>query len=467
MPDTLIDSAVPAAPASPAVAPAAAPAAPSAPAAPPAPSAPAATASMTDEQIMDLPAAAPPAAPDAPDGGAAAGDASKPAEAAAAAPDAAKAAQDAPKPPAEAAELAHVPEKYREMAKSDPELAAVFSEVKAMREALPEGLKSIEELRAVKQQTEQQDAAWYSGDPAQQRSVLESMHQNDPEAFLSGFRASSQLLAERNPQAYSQVAGELVRGTLAQAGFDRFATSARQAVQDGDTEVQGQLLQEMLGWLEHNAQVGLPAEKKLEQERSHWAQREQARVEQDLATEKRSFETFNGEISRQTQEQTAAAIQETLGKLLPTAFPVEMRERIVREVQESVDKSVRGNADLQKRIGDLYGALLPPGSRPQGHKGPLGLRMTAENQKRIVEFIAGQTKALVSSAAAAILPVWTKNFVATQADKTAKAASAASRVDVQSGGAAPAAKPTDVNAQVRAEAQKLGRPLTDEEILEL
>jgi len=436
--------------------PAAPAAAPTAPAAAPA-AAPTSTAGLSDEQILELDSPAP-AQPDAP------AEPAKPADA------------EPAKPAADAPDLAHIPEKYR----ADADLVKIFNEhkawgdlgakiedIKALREALPEGLKQIEELRTIQRETQEQDAAWYSKDPQQQRASLESIYANDPEAFASGFRVSSQLLAERNPQAYAQVAGDLVRGTLTQAGFDQFAEAARKAVQSGDSEAQGELLNEMLGWMERNAKVGLSAEQRLANHQRDSQQQAQSRLEEQVATERRGLETFNTEMSRQAQEQVTAAVTETLGKLLPKEFPAAMRARIAKEIQEGVDKAARENPDVQKRVQELYGALIPPGYNAQGHKGAIGLRLTPQHQKAIADFIAGHSKGLIAATAEKILPEWTANFMAAQTNKTEKADAAASRADVQSGGAAPALKPANASDQVRAVEKERGRRLTDEEILDL
>ena len=348
-------------------------------------------------------------------------------------------------------DLRKVPQAWRELAKSDPEFAQAVADrlaltdlgyklddIRALKEQLPEGVKSLETMRSELAETQRIDGEYFSGDPARQAEVAAGMYRENPDAFLGMLRASSQMLAEQAPERYTAIAGEILSSTQRADGFDEFLGSVRENLDKASPEQMKEALQSVLDWGTKRG-MGLSQAEQLKQREQRVALQEQSAVERQVTEERTAFAKFQNDIDTEVGKQTDTAIAELLGKSLPEQFPKAMRARIETEIRNEINKKLEGNAELREQVAGLYRThVIPSTYNPQKHKGVIGMRLSAETQKPIIDFIAPQAKALVAATAAAILPDWTANFVAANQQKVEKAAAAAARTDVGSSSGAGA-----------------------------
>ncbi len=212
-------------------------------------------------------------------------------------------------------DLRRIPQQYREMVKSDPELAARFADtlaladlnlklndVKALHEALPEGVKSLETLKADIAEQQRIDAQYDSNDPAQQVELSAGMYERNPEATLGVYRAMSHVLAEKAPEQYVKLASEMMSSTLRGAGYDDFANSARQAIAQNPDSPAAKALGEVLDWMGERFGVGLPKEKQLDAREQALRERETVDLSRREKEESAGLERFNQEWGREADK---------------------------------------------------------------------------------------------------------------------------------------------------------------------
>ena len=417
------------------------------------------TSASSDEQILGISDGGPDAvAAPAADAGAADGAAAAavvPAPGAAQTPEQIAAAETAQNTVG-TLDLRRVPEKYRELAKQDEALRNLLSQelafrdaglkaedVKALREALPEGVKSVEQFKARIAQADKTDEDFLSKDPARQEAVAAGMYDSNPEAFASQFRAATRMWNQRDPQGYTAAVTEILGATLKGAGFTDFGSAARAALldkTDAGATARAELLGQVIEWL-GDFGIGLTREQSVAAREAALAERGQADLATQTKAEVGKWDEFRSGAVADAITAIDAAIAETLTTALPKEYPAAMRERAAAELAREVQKTLNGDRSIQDRVGQLYALTIPEAYNPKTHKGgPIGLRLLPETRKQITEYLSGQGKTLVNTVWARIGGDWISNFAASANEKTARAAAAGAKQDVSSG-AAPGTRP--------------------------
>lgn len=409
----------------------------------------ASTAGMSDEQILDSPATAG-AADGAAGGGAATGvEATTDAAAAANAdPNAAAAVDDAPawlKALTDPTMLADAKTQW-EQAKLYREAFPDAASAKAIAEQLPGGKEQLEQLITTHKQIEAQDAALASNDLAQIGPVVGE--------FLSGenaptiFRAGAAHLAEKNPEAWAQLSGELLTSTLQADGMTDALAGLADAIKNEDSEYVGKFLTQAAQWAEKRGFGGKAGARQENPDAARWKKEADTAK---AATQELKTQGWNN--TRQSayvapiQKEMGTAIDGKLADVLPEGTPAALKTRLTGEINEEIASVMNANAYLEKQIMALI-----------GHPNKPRLEATEADWKKASELATNAAKAAVPKAAAKVLDAWTEMAVL-KGNKTAAAAAAAgSKTEVGSQGGSKTKK-TPTQAELRG--------MTDEEILDM
>jgi hypothetical protein len=347
-------------------------------------------------------------------------------------------------------DLRRIPEKYRAMAREDEEfrnlltaelqwrdLGLKLEDVRAWKEKLPEGVKTLEELVAEKQRADETDAGYYSHDPEMQTPMLARVYESDPEAAVSAFRVMSNIIAEKNPDAYAEIGTELLAATLREQKFDEFAPALAQALADDDGAAIKERAQEISEYLQ-NYGFGLPRDKQLDQREQRIRQQEQEFSSRGEREAGERYGRFNAEVGAEVQRRNQAAVEDTLASAIPPALK---DSHVVKVVMERIVSELGNRLQQDQDLHAQVAAMLRPAGIAPGTKlsmAQIARQMTPETRAKIADLFAEKSKSLIASVAKPYLADLTQQFVSAQNAKNERENKAASRVDVGSPGAPPA-----------------------------
>lgn len=384
------------------------------------------TSSMSDMEILDSPSpVADPAAPS--------GDAVTPP------PAADGAAADQPPPPVDDGPAwikTIADEKLRAEALSDFESLKAFREAgftdpaaaKAIAEVLPGGREQLDTLINNEKAVAEQQAAIQSGDPAKIQGVVDSWMQSSGDKFPLLFRSGAQKLAQANPAAWNEIAGELLKGTLEADGMGEMLSGLAGAIERGDAEFAGKFLQQAAQWAEKRGLVvgGKAATRTQDPEVARL--RQEAEKAQNANTEMRttawngSRESTIGDVRKSVNASIASALQ----NVLPENAAPQLKDRLTKEIYDGVNEQMGANSWLGNRITELIGTPDKP-----------RLDATKADWQKAQELSANAAKGLVPKAAQKVIAEWTKITVLKGNETAARAAAAGQKTEVGSAGGAP------------------------------
>lgn len=375
---------------------------------------------MDDAAILDSPASPETAQPEA-----------APAEPAAAEPGQGETPTEKPaeaKPAEEAlAEDGRVmPHKWRELSKSDPDFRALFYRDRANTDKLTTLEAQLPELQQAKADLDASDAAFFSGDPAQQEQYLSTLAQQDVAACESASRVMDKVLAKANPEAFKALSQERLLEGLKGQSFEPFIASlleAKQLAADGDRTALDALTDELIKW---GQGLGFAATKEqmLARQERELKERETTLKTTETQAQERRVASFHKEGQRRVEEGLNTQVKEVLGRVLKgSAFQEGAQSRIAKEIVSEVTKLWAQNPELKQQI---QAALYPRGDgKPD---------IAEATQARMVEAISKFNKTVLDGIAKKVIEEFTKDFLAAQGARSEKIATAASRQDITGAG---------------------------------
>src|SRR5215471_13092961 len=89
------------------------------------------------------------------------------------------------------------------------ELYPKVADARAVKEALPGGLEELKSLIASKQEMDEGDLQFFSGDAEQQKPYLQNLYRENPGAFQSGVQVGLELIKAQAPQEWAYLTGHL------------------------------------------------------------------------------------------------------------------------------------------------------------------------------------------------------------------------------------------------------------------
>src|SRR5205085_2590758 len=178
----------------------------------------------------------------------------------------------------------------RQTAMAYREFIPTLKEARTIRETFPGGVDEMQRTVTEARESQMTDMAVQSGDPAVQRGLVERLHADFGDGFVSTLKAALSYFHEQSPETYLAIAADAAPKWMEQERFPEFLDAADQVLQAKNGEQALRLLHELAGW---SAQKGLRGE-----------------VRQRLAPEQARFnkerEQFNKErVEARSEEHTS------------------------------------------------------------------------------------------------------------------------------------------------------------------
>lgn len=396
-----------------------------APAAPAAPAAP-----QTDEQILGIdPVGAAPAEEQAPvqqteqEKAAAAAAAQKTPEQQAA--DAARATEEAKA----------IPQKWQDLAKTDPEFRTLVVTAKANAEKLATMEPKFNELQTAVAAVDRADQAYLSGDPAAIQSELRTFIAEKPEAIEPMLEAGLNLLKETNPQGYEQRLTKLTQETLRGWQFDKAFQVFRNALNRGD-EGMPTIKAQVEALLKFADENGFPTTEaaQVAQRAQELDQREASARQADERNYNESTRAFSNTVKDEIAKTLKSEIKAGVDKFLEkSAFPDGAKTRIAADVLTELNAMLAANKDMLDQVGK---AIWPNGSKDAQGKIIRGAFNDA-NRAMAIKLPVDYAKSVLNDALKKVVEQYTKDFVASTDAAGKRADAAASKTEVSGGAPAP------------------------------
>jgi hypothetical protein len=331
---------------------------------------------------------------------------------------------------AKAAEEAKaIPAKWQELAKSDPEFRTLVVTAKANAEKLATIEPKFAEMQTAVQAVEKSDQAYLSGDPAAIGTELRTFLGDKPDALLPMHQAGEQLLKELLPQQYQQIQAQRITEGLRGQNFESAFSVLRQALESKNGELLSQQVERILDWAGKN---GFPT---TETERlAARAAELDARDARNAESEQRSYlstqETFRTQVNTELETSLKGEIKTSLDKLLEkAAFTEGARARIDAEVLSEVHKMLGANKDIPDALNKL---LFPQGFKDASGK-PARAVFNDANRRAAIDQPVAYAKTVLNDVIKKVVDNYTKDFMAADANRSARAAAAGAKTDVSGG----------------------------------
>ncbi len=365
-------------------------------------------------------------------------------EKAAATAAAAKTEADALKTPeqkaAEAAEKLNedgrlMPQKWRELAKTDPEFRTLFYTAKANGEKLAAIEPKFAEAQTTLAAVEKADQAYLSGDPIAIQGELKTFLAEKPEALEPMFEAGLNLLKESSPEKYQARLEQLTQETLKGWQFDKAFDFLRQCLSAGDEGLAGMKAQveKMLEFVDKN---GFPttAEARVAAKAKELEGREAAERTRDEQSFVRTSQDFRKGVNDSIGATLTTEIKTSIDKLLEkTAFTDTAKARIAADARTEVDNMLRLNTGIIDQIGK---AIWPNGSKGKDGQQIRGIFNEA-NKALAVKLPVEYAKSVLGDVLNKVIATYTTDFMATHKTAEKKMAAAAGKTEVDGGSSAP------------------------------
>lgn len=343
---------------------------------------------------------------------------------------------------------------------SDPKVAPIVQRLVDQHKAYAD-LGTVTGLRAVKAAVEtaggleQLNAAVskaasldeaddaFTGTPEQQLALAEEWYTDNPAAFRSMVSQSARLMAERDPQGYAAMTGQIFTARMSDMRWDEQIEAISRAINANDPRK----LQGLAQWLVDDARAkGI--EWKGAQGRVDPKQSQIDRDRQNLQREQQSFESqrvqaFQGRVSDEVTSSVQTAIDGVLDKALAKSFfSPEGKKAIKADVLSDIDKAMKADRNLGRSFTTLIRS---------------DRALSDATRAKAIQLLFARAKSLVGITAKNVIARKSKEVVTRQSRVNSQKTNAASRVDIR-GGAPPV---TRTKPLTKADAAKL----TDDEIL--
>lgn len=320
-----------------------------------------------------------------------------------------------------------IPDKWRELFKTDPELRGLFFKERAAQQKIQELTAKHTELETATREIEEVDANFYSNDPARQEIVLRGIAEQNPAALALAARVADQILQQTQPEQFKAIAQERFKQAMVSEEFDKFFTALRDRLDANDADGLTGISKLLLSWGQKFGFAETP-----DQAISRRARELDARENSLKADSQKRDEAQRGAFASDTNKRMDASLADTVTKsvdqmLEKSAFSDGAKARIKKEIETAIREDWRSNAELHAKTTAI---LFPAGKdRP--------MDMSPAAAERYVQTVAQHNAAIIQGITKKIIDSYTSDFMKVQADRQAKITTAASRKDV-TGGAAEA-----------------------------
>ncbi|MHB8484254.1 MAG: hypothetical protein ACYDCM_00785 [Candidatus Acidiferrales bacterium] len=312
------------------------------------------------------------------------------------------------------------------LAEANPQLRQMLADAQAYRAVFA----SPGAAQDAKNQLEELDGMFFSGQPSDHAALAARIHELSPEAFQNFAKAVQAHAAKVNASAQqvpgvataagsTAAAGNSVRSATAQQLelFPSQASDSGSAPSDAD-QVSGQIRQQSSQQKSATTPVG---GQEVHQAQHNVAQAASAQPAVTTASDPRRAAqvAFFHDTNAAAVEQIIGTIQAQVNQLLPDSVPAGTRNRIIGEVYRELDATLRANRQLGKQLREAFQA----GAGDAAH------------QRAIVTLVAGRAKQALPAVAKRVIGEWTQSIVAANHDRLSRHEAASKRVDIAGAGA--------------------------------
>jgi hypothetical protein len=266
------------------------------------------------------------------------------------------------------------------------------------------------------------DQGFYSKDPAEQATVLQGMHKEDPVAFRNVMARVPQVYSELDPEGYKlHLATPIVQDTL--------QNLRARAVEQGGAE--GENLKNAVDVLAmrlfgRNAEQLRAGEVFADPRAAKLDSQEKSLSQREAAFQQTQFEGFHRATNDAIVTQVVDQIKTTVDKVLEgVKITAGAKQEMIGLVYKQIDKTLRANRDLRAQLRREF----------RGER-------TQEQQEKIVGLMLGRTRPLLRTTAQRVISDYTKNVLGLNQARLSKQRTTAGRPDITGkGGSHPAHVP--------------------------
>ena len=322
---------------------------------------------------------------------------------------------------------------------ANPQLAQMLADAQAYRAVFA----SPGAAQDAKNQLEELDGLFFSGQPNDHAALAARIHELSPEAFQHFAEAVQAHAAKVNASVQQPPGAAASADSAAGAGnsvspakpeqlelFPSHASDSGSARSDA-SRGSGQLAQQSGQQSSTGAAIGgvhvaKPGGTQVASVQPAAASANDPRRAAQVA--------FFHDTNAAAVEQIFGTIQAQVKQLLPDSVPTGTRKRIIGEVYRELDATLRANRQLGKQLREAFQA----GAGDAAH------------QRAIVTLVAGRAKQALPSVAKRVIGEWTQSIVAANREKLSRHEAASKRVDIAGAGASDGVNrkpisPRDVN----------------------
>ncbi len=316
------------------------------------------------------------------------------------------------------------------------------AEARQFKELVGEGgLERVKQLVDSAADYEQRDAAFFSGDPAQQEPQIIEWMQHDPNAVYSAFQTTNNLIKANFPEEYRKFSSEVTKESLdafSDGDFGKFMDSMRQAAETGDPAKMAPFAAELARWwgktgpkLGYGKKEGLnendPAMAALTKK-----QQEFERQRNDFSNTQ--WKTFQDGFHDQMQTQISTLSKTIVDKALEKAVVTDgLKARIKSDLGVEIRKAVLADKTVHAQIQRIID--------PSGKRNVSQYSMTPAVSQQVVSLLTGRARAVARDVAKRVISGWTNDIVGRRKEEISSRQRAAQRPDVSGGAPSNWGKP--------------------------
>lgn len=311
------------------------------------------------------------------------------------------------------------------------------AEARQLSEAVQQagGIERVRELVESDADYAQRDAAFFSGDPAQQEPLIVEWLQHDPNACYQAFQVTSDLLKRNFPEEFNAYSTGIARDTLdalSDGDFAPFMDSFAKIIAGGDANAL-QRASEMLAawWGKASGKLGYGQQGKLDANQPNPAEQRISRERERLASEQRTFyqakwQDFKTTFRTNMEQKVSSLARQVVDKSYERAkLSDAARQRIADDLANEVCRAVTSASDMKNQIRQLVD--------PSGKNELSDYRMSEATRSQIVNLLVQRSRSVLPGVAKAVFGRWTEILLGERKNAIQTRQSAARRADVSGG----------------------------------
>jgi hypothetical protein len=327
--------------------------------------------------------------------------------------------------------------------------------------SLPGGREQVTALQTLAQEISADDTALEANDPEGLAAIAEKYVGMTPDGGIGLMRAAAAHMAKANPEAWQQIAGELINSTLQAAGFGfdlpglvGAIRDIKAAIQADDGDAWGAAVGKLLG--APKAKESGDAAKTQDPQAAIRAEAQKAQTDAWQMRSEKSGKAVDGHLTKLTDE--------ALSKVLPASISEKDRGTLRGDIAGEVMSQILSDAWIVSQVTQLIGVSNRTAKGGFDYS-KANLKAGQGEWDRATEIITKYaTPKMIARAVSKVVGKWSKDRAAANTAARDKARGTVTRKDVGGG------TPTKTNNGRRILTEDMLRgpnALTDEEILNL